>query len=276
MRSILAPLRVFGVFLIVVTFLLHMSCVWFIIRDRWRRLRWSNSFLQHYARVACFVLGLRVNPIGLENLRDVKSGLYVGNHLSYTDVLAISSVVPACYVTSQEIRQTPLLGQICLLAGCLFVERRNKMNIRNEVSEIRRGLNLGLNITIFPEATSTNGEQVLRFRKPLFLSGIDAGTTVVPFCLNYRTVGGEPVVLANRDNVFWYGDMDFVPHLWRLARSGGVGLDLHFLKPIKTNPDMDATSLAEQSQAEVESVFRPIKKDEGPGGEPSSAGLREV
>ena len=113
-------------------------------------------------------------------------------------------------------------------------------------------------MVIFPEATSTNGEQVLRFRKPLFLSAIDAGRPVVPFCLNYRTVGGESISLSNRDKVCWYGDMDFLPHLWTLASSGGVQLDLHFLKPISTQLEMDASELADLSQVAVASVFLPV------------------
>ena len=235
-----------------------MTMVWVVIHNHYKRLRWSNSLLSYYARAAVWTLGIRVNVIGLENLPASGGVLYAGNHLSYTDVIAISSSVPACFVTSNEIRRAPVLGQICLMAGCLFVERKNKMGIRNEVSQLRRGLEVGLDVVIFPEATSTNGEQVLRFRKPLFLSAIDAGRPVVPFCLNYRTVGGESISLSNRDKVCWYGDMDFLPHLWTLASSGGVQLDLHFLKPISTQLEMDASELADLSQVAVASVFLPV------------------
>ncbi len=259
MRSVLTALRVFAVFLTIAIFLMHMSVVWLFIRGRYERMRWSNHLLSRYARATLKILGLHVNVIGRENLQHLKSALYVGNHLSYLDVLAISSEIPGCYVTSVEIRQTPVLGQICLMAGCMFVERRNKMNIRNEVSELRRGLNLGLNVVIFPEATSTNGEAVLRFRKPLFFAAIDGGAMVVPFCLNYRQVGGQPVTAENRDLVCWYGDMDFVPHLWNFAKAGSSRVDLNFMKPIRTTVDTDATTLAEQSHAEVVQAHLPFK-----------------
>jgi 1-acyl-sn-glycerol-3-phosphate acyltransferase len=249
----------------IVVFLGHMSLVWLFIRDRFKRMRWCNSSLSRYARFSLLLLNVKVNVIGRENKGGVRNALYVGNHLSYLDVLVISSQVSASFVTSTEIRDAPGLGQICIMAGCLFVERRNKMNIRNEVSELRRGLNLGLNVVIFPEATSTNGEQVLRFRRPLFFAAIDGGSSVIPFCINYRRVGGEPINLANRDRVCWYGDMDFMPHLWSLAGSGGVEVDLHFLPPIATHLQMDATELAESSHAAVNTVFRSVlTKSEGP------------
>lgn len=263
MRVIFTFLRVTGVFSVILFFLAHMSLVWLIVRNRWRRVRWSNRILGFYSRVGLKILRLKVNPIGLENLKNLRGGLYVGNHLSYMDVLAVSSLVPSCFVTSKEIKEAAGLGQICTMAGCLFVERRNKQNILNEISEIREGLQVGLNVAIFPEATSTNGEAILRFRKPLFIAAIDSGRPVIPFCLNYVKVGGQAISLKNRDKICWYGDMDFIPHLWALAESGGVELDLHFLNPIPTHLEMDATGLAEQAQRAVEAVFKPVTKNEG-------------
>ena len=174
------------------------------------------------------------------------------------DVLVISSQLPACFVTSKEIKETPFLGQISQMSGALFVERRNKLNIHNEISEIREGLQIGLNVAIFPEATSTNGEQILRFRRPLYLAAIDAGCPVLPFCLNYVRVGGQPINAVTRDKIMWYGDMAFLPHLWALSGSGGIELDLHFLPRIPTTLKMDASALAEQSQHAVEAVFQPV------------------
>ncbi|MGZ3722201.1 MAG: lysophospholipid acyltransferase family protein [Bdellovibrionales bacterium] len=259
MRALLAVVRVLTIFITIFIFLAHMCCVWVLVRNRWSRVRWSNRILSFYCYWGLWVLGVKVNPIGLENLEGLKGGLFVGNHLTYMDVLAISSCIPSCFVTSTEIKAAPLLGQICMMAGCLFVERRNKSNILKEISEIREGLQLGLKVSIFPEATSTNGEAILRFRKPLFIAAIDGGVPVYPFCLNYHTVGGQPINTRTRDSIFWYGDMDFAPHLWALANSGGVILDLHFLPPIPTTLQSDATAIAEQSQRAVEAVFRPVK-----------------
>lgn len=244
-----------------VIFLTHMAGVWLLVRKRWRRVRWSNYLLGYYTRWGLKVLKVRVHTQGLIEIARVTKGLFVGNHLSYMDVLAIASHVPFCFVTSMEIKETPVLGWLCQMAGCLFVERRNKVNIHNEISEIREGLQLGLNVAIFPEATSTNGEQVLRFRRPLFVAAIDAGRPVIPFCLNYRLVGGQRIDRRLADKVMWYGDMAFVPHLWALASSGGVDVDLIFLPPIATELAMDPVALAARSQAVVESVFVPVPKD---------------
>lgn len=259
MRKILQPFRLLGVAVIIVTFLATMSVVWLLVRNRWRRVYLSNRILTYFCLWALWNLSIRTRYFGEENVDGLKGMLLVGNHLTYADVLVIASRIPSCFVTSQEIKRAPVLGQICQMGGCLFVDRKSKMNILNEVSEIREGLQHGLNVAIFPEATSTNGEQILRFRKPLYMAAISAPAPVVPFCLNYRTVGGEPINFKTRDSIFWYGDMDFLSHIWRLAGSGGVEVEMHFLKPIHVQAETDPTEVAQQSQAMVESVFLPVR-----------------
>jgi 1-acyl-sn-glycerol-3-phosphate acyltransferase len=259
MRRVLQPLRFFTVLISLFAFIGTMAVVWCFVRGRWKRVKWSNSILSSYARWGLWLLSVEVTLLGWDKLADIQNGLYVGNHLSYLDVLVIHSQFPACFVTSTEIKEMPVLGQTCQLAGCLFVERRNKINLRNEVKDIAEGLQQGLNVAIFPEATSTNGEQILRFRRPLYMAAIMAERPVLPFCINYRLVGGEPINTRTRDKVMWYGDMDFVSHLWSLSGSGGVRVDLVFLDPIRTRAEDDPTDLAASSQAAVESVFAPVR-----------------
>ena len=205
------------------------------------------------------MLSIRTRVIGVEHLKDLNGALLVGNHLTYTDVLVIASHVPACFVTSTEIKRSLGLGQICVMAGCLFVDRKNKRNLVNEVSEIQEGLQQGLNVAIFPEATSTNGEAVLRFRKPLYSAATSASAQVVPFVLNYRMVGGVPVTKETRDDIFWYGDMDFIPHIWRLTGRGGAEVDLHIFPPMRVSPSIDTTELADETHRLVASAFAPVK-----------------
>ena len=43
-----------------------------------------------------------------------------------------------------------------------------------------------------------------------------AGAIIVPVTLTYKSVDDKPVSEANRDLIYCYGDMDFVPHFWKL------------------------------------------------------------
>jgi 1-acyl-sn-glycerol-3-phosphate acyltransferase len=204
-------------------------------------------------------VGGRVTPIGIEQFHQEKSALLAGNHVSYMDVIVIASSLKTCFVTSVEIKETPGLGHLCMMAGCLFVERRSRSTLHKEIGELQEGLERDLTVTIFPEATSTNAEGILRFRRPLFLSAVQGQKPVIPICINYRMIGNEPLSLKNRDSICWYGDMDFLPHLWKLCGLGRLEADLHFLTPIKVKNSDDAGNIAALAQAAVESAFRPVK-----------------
>jgi 1-acyl-sn-glycerol-3-phosphate acyltransferase len=257
--KILQLVRFLSIFGIIVIYLIVNGTIGLIVRDRWRQTYIWSHILTILSRMILFVFGGKVNVIGYENYKKQTGALLAGNHTTYLDVMCIASMTTTCFVTSVEIKETPGLGLLCRMAGCLFVERRNRANLQNEIGELREGLERGMTVTIFPEATSTNGEQILRFRRPLFLSAVHAKKAVVPVCLNYRVLGKEKLSLQNRDSIFWYGDMDFLPHLWKLCGLGNIEIDMHFLDPIVPSENEDGTELAAKSQLAVESVFIPVK-----------------
>ncbi len=224
--------------------------------------------LQRYSRIGLSILGIRVRLAGKEHLCGLvssKGRLFVGNHLSYIDILVLSSRIPLSFVTSYEIRETPVLGQLCELAGCLFVERRRRDNRSRELHEITEALLSSSDVVVFPEATSTNGDQVLQFRKPMFETAQRAQTQVIPFCLNYRSLDKKLISHQNRDHIFWYGEMPFLPHLWALAKYSAVDVRLEILDPIEVQEDRPTQHIAEESFARVQSRYIPIRSHEGAG-----------
>ena len=184
--------------------------------------------------------------------------LIVSNHLSYLDILVISSFFPTCFVTSQEMKETPFLGQLCMLGGCLFVERRKRSGITNEVKELALALASGLNVVIFPEARSTNGEAVIPFRRPLFQAAINSQTDILPMCINYRTLDGEKLTLKNRDKVFWYGDKSFFAHAFSLMTHKSVVAELTAMNPIDSKNFSDKNALADASYELVRNEYQVI------------------
>lgn len=208
------------------------------------------------------IVGLRIIGIKVvQNFKQVdtrENFLIVSNHLSYVDVLVISSLFPSCFVTSKEMKETLFLGQICLLGGCLFVDRKKRHNIHNEVRELTNALSSGLNVAIFPEATSTDGSAVLGFKRPLFQAAIDARAKVLPMCLNYLSIDGQKVTLQNRDTMFWYGDMTFFAHAVELFAEKNMIVELTVLDPFLAEETADKTLLAEKCHQLVSSHYHNI------------------
>lgn len=216
--------------------------------------------LQNFCRFGLLFMQVKVKRFDPnQHLSHFSNGLIVCNHMSYIDVLVLYSQMPACFVTSQEIRETPFLGQLCLLAGCLFVERRDKSNLSREVKELSQAMESGLSVTIFPEATSTDGSEVIRFRRPLFQSAIDANKPVLAMTLNYKSVSGAAVTKENRDLLCWYGDMSFLPHLWDFFKQSHVDAEIVIGQLMPVNPESDNALLAEESHRIVSANFHAFR-----------------
>lgn len=200
------------------------------------------------------VLGIQVTTNGRF---EPKTYLIVSNHLSYTDILVIASLHPCAFVTSLEMKKAPFLGQLISLAGCLFVNRKNKSRINQEISQLRLALVHGISVVFFPEATSTDGADVLRFKRPLFESSIATQTPILPLTINYEKINGKKLSTENRDFIFWYGDMDFFPHFMSLLKQNTIKVNLTVHEAFKPGL-MTSLDMAEHTHTIVKGAYRPV------------------
>jgi len=221
----------------------------FSIFDR----EWSYWWAHISAKWAARLLNLDVSVIGY-----ALPEILVGNHLSYLDILALLSVEPMCFVTSVETRDSGILGWISRMGGALFVERRRKAGLQKEINEIESALCEGFPVVIFPEATSTNGEKVLPFRSSLFQAAMNQNR-IQPFCIQYNRIDGSTVNIANRDDIYWYGDMTFWRHVWKVLGFKRIALTLRFMDPVYTRRFEDRKEIAKHSWKLVSDRFVPVQ-----------------
>jgi 1-acyl-sn-glycerol-3-phosphate acyltransferase len=209
------------------------------------------------ARFMVMVLGLKVKVSGEVSLWKKRGGhLIVANHMSYLDVILLAASRPTSFVTSVEIKRSLGLGQITQLAGCLFVNRQDRRSLVGEVSELAEALRAGLDVVVFPEATSTNGEALRRFKRPLFNAALKAQVPVLPVTINYLSANGERLTAQTRDALCWYGDMDFIPHFMALCRLKSAELSLHIETPISEVEHTD--TLTATAFERVSRHFKPL------------------
>ncbi len=138
------------------------------------------------------------------------------------------------------------------------MERRHKLKLGSEIGELSRALDWGINVCVFPEATSTNGESVLPFKKPLFQASVIAEVPILPITINYDSIDGKNVTTENRDTVCWYGDMDFLPHLWNLCGKKKIKSRVEIHKPIEIPGKATPLELSEFSRERIVSTYIPI------------------
>lgn len=163
------------------TFYVHLT-----EKDSLKRRRFYVGVSSWYARILMRLFNVKV--IVKNQPPAQQAHLHVQNHMGFLDVLILCSVTPNCFVTSQEMREFPVLGLICEMGGCLFVERRDRSKIFTELEVLAQAMRDGFRVTLYPEATSTNGEQVLPFKKTLISAAAVAKVPLQPVVFNWVSI----------------------------------------------------------------------------------------
>ncbi|MCX5782258.1 MAG: lysophospholipid acyltransferase family protein [Elusimicrobia bacterium] len=181
------------------------------------------------------------------------------NHLSYLDILCISTVVRACFISSIEVKGFGFIpGIISRLGHTYFVDRRKKSSVTSEVAGIADILTGGTSVVFFPEGTSGDGSRVLPFKSSFFRSAELSGRRTVPLCINYTKINGIKPSLENRDLVFWYGDMGFFSHFIKLFSAGPMNVKLSFLEPIFPHEGIDRKDMSAEAHLRISRKFDKI------------------
>lgn len=219
-------------FLILTSIYICVSLPGYCILRGKARFNYCRTVTSFLCGIGLRILGICATVSQKELLSKGRSYLLVSNHLSYLDILIISSFFPSLFITSKEMRNTFFLGFMAAIGGSLFVERRSISDIKKEIGTIGRLLARGLTICFFPEATSGDGLKMLPFKSSFIESAIQANTDVAVLCIKYTAIDEKPTGTANLDYVCWYGDMYFFPHLMKLFTLRSVKVELRVLDVI--------------------------------------------
>lgn len=246
--SIRSIFRLMAVFAMILCF--FIEALWLRIwnHDQASRSAGLAKKIQRYSKAVLWILNIEVRsqgdvPVLMTDVR----GLIVSNHISYLDVLAISSQVPALFVTSAEVKESGWVGMLCDWAGCFFVERRKKTSVTADASAIVAALQSKVPLVIFPEGTSTVGTDVLPFKSSLFQSAIQAQCEISSICIRYE--GGAQAFA-------YYDAVDLIPHLLSICnRRHSSIMTIHWLGVQNVRAEMDRKVLASASYEKIRGVY---------------------
>jgi 1-acyl-sn-glycerol-3-phosphate acyltransferase len=193
--------------------LVHLWISMFGLPNRWKIISRLNHSMAFLLRI---ILNIKVTVVGDVGQLERGGYLIISNHVSYVDGFVLISIFPTVFITYGEVKKLPVIGQWTTLIGTIFINRQRKNQVSLLVLEISRKLKEKANILLFPEGDSTNGERMLPFQTAPLAAPLRTRSIIVPVTLAYRCVDDKPVSKANRDLIYFYGDMHFLPHFWKL------------------------------------------------------------
>lgn len=177
--------------------------------------RW-DAIRQNWHRSICRVLGLSITITGETGLG---AGLVVANHISWLDIVVLGSFSHLDFIAKEDVAHWPVLGYLAKNAGTLFIRRGDAVQTQAAAEQMAWRLRQGRQLMLFPEATTTTGERVLRFQTKLFKPAQLADSSVQAVAIRYD---GAAATIAP-----FVGDDDFVSHLWRTLQLTRLEVHLH-------------------------------------------------
>jgi 1-acyl-sn-glycerol-3-phosphate acyltransferase len=247
MRKIRSTIR----FILLVSSTFGTYAVWYLLRffipnkQYWRQFAfgvWARNWVR--------ICGIDIEVIGTPP----KSPYFlVSNHLGYIDIPVIRSALTGVFVAKHEIETWRFAGKIVRNMGTIFVNRQNRRDIPRAGHEIIEALSRGEGVIVFPEGTSTRGDEVLPFNSSFLEFAARTDTPVSFVSISYRTPEGEP---PPSEAVTWWDDTGFLEHLLRMLEVKRFAAVLNFGDAPVINHDRK--QLAAELRQKVQESFIPV------------------
>lgn len=147
-----------------------------------RKGRLSRPLAKIYGKVLFTAFRVRVVHRGIEQIDPQRPYVFMGNHKSIVDPLAVAITIPQPFhcVFKKELARIPVFGWALLSLGQIMVDRENTEQARASLAGTISGLSGNNSIIIFPEGWVSKDGRLLPLKKGGFHLAIQAGLPIVP------------------------------------------------------------------------------------------------
>jgi 1-acyl-sn-glycerol-3-phosphate acyltransferase len=173
----------------------HKAAIW-----------WAKSIL--------FVSNVKVLTRGGSNIDPNRSYIFMANHQSNFDILALFAGLPVQFrwLAKAELFKIPIFAQGMRGCGYISIDRSNRESAFQSIREAAEKIKNGASVMIFPEGTRSLDGKLLPFKKGGFVLAVDSGVPIVPMVIT--------------------GSFSILPKKQWKVRSGTICLDI--LSPIES------------------------------------------
>lgn len=171
-----------------------LMCFWSLLLavfDRGGRLIHFYAAVP-WARAILRVCGVHVTAVGKDGVAPHIPRIYMTNHQSYFDILALLAHLPVDFkfIMKQELMNIPLLGMAMKRAGYIGIEREDPRKAVRSMNAAAERIRAGSSVLIFPEGTRSLDGSLQPFKKGGFNLAFKAGCDIVPITI----VGSRRIV----------------------------------------------------------------------------------
>lgn len=213
--------------------------------------RWSERTLKF--------INVELRVRGQPPAQHGRPAVLVANHVSWLDIYVVHAVWQVRFIAKSEVRRWPVIGWLSARTGTLFIERARRRHAAQINRAIHSAFQAGDAIGVFPEGTTTFGDEVGRFHGSLLQPAVDEHALVYPVALRYLDPDGK----VNR-NAAYVGDTSLLESMRTILAEPGIVAELIFLPPIDAE-GRSRRDLARESRAAIAAALNLAVSDSVPG-----------
>lgn len=173
------------------------------------RTKFIHKITHLWGKFILKAAGAKVNVIGLENLPENQTVLFVSNHESNFDIpLLLGNIdIPKGFIAKKELEKWPIINTWMKYLNCIFMDRQN---LRKSAESIVEGISLlksGYSMVIFPSGTRSRGKSIDKFKNGSFKLATKSKCPIVPI-----TINGTYKLLEENNNKIKGADIELIVH----------------------------------------------------------------
>lgn len=162
-----------------------------------------------WARTNLAITGVRIRPERRAILDPTRSYVFMSNHASHFDALAVVAAIPEFqlrWVAKRELTEIPVFGWALRRAGHIIIDRSNPEQALASLRAARAQMDAGISVMIFPEGTREGHDhELLPLKKGGFVLALETGRPIVPIA-----VRGSRTILPRDDWRIHGGEIEVV------------------------------------------------------------------
>jgi 1-acyl-sn-glycerol-3-phosphate acyltransferase len=126
--------------------------------------------------------GVDIEVRGSENMQPGTSYVVMSNHLSYVDIVALFLALPTIpgFLAKRELMRVPFLSQALRSGGHVVIDRGQRANAAQALSQAAEQVRAGKTVLIFPEGTRGETDTIGTFKKGGFFLAKEASVSILP------------------------------------------------------------------------------------------------
>ncbi|WP_165974140.1 lysophospholipid acyltransferase family protein [Marinitoga lauensis] len=193
----------FGYVVIYGSLVLLISKIMKMVSGKDKADSYLRKVVSNFGKRSFKLMGINVNVKKDFELKDLENEPYIiiANHQSLLDIpLIIGYIHPVGFIAKKELEKAPIISTYIKALGSVFIDRKNPTQAAKALRELRKKLNEGRKLALFPEGTRTLDGKVKPFKK---------GSLMIPYRYGIKII---PVTIDGTYQIIKKGDYHLTPH----------------------------------------------------------------